>query len=136
MTAKKPGAMKREEVFKLGRAALAAKIPPVLVRFWSKVDIRSDAECWLWKASFRRKDEQYGAFSMTRNSRHEPAHKIAWILANGLPVPEGMVVCHRCDNPPCCNPAHLWIGTPADNDADRVTKGRQCRGSKQKYAVA
>jgi len=50
-------------------------------------------------------------------------HRLAWELVNG-PIPEGMNVLHNCDNPPCCNVAHLWLGTPAQNAADKITKGR------------
>lgn len=100
-------------------------------RFWSKVDRRGDDECWPWLASVRRKDEGYGAFYL--NGRHQPASRVAYMLTYG-DIPPGVVVCHRCDNPPCCNPAHLFLGTPQDNDADRVAKGRQARGSRNGYA--
>lgn len=124
--------MTRLEAIKLAQKAVADRIGPWPLRFWEKVDIRSDDECWPWMAAFRRKDEKYGAFYL--QGRHQPAHKAAWICVNGK-VDKGWVVCHRCDNPPCCNPNHLFLGTPQDNDTDRVKKGRQCRGEKQKYAV-
>lgn len=55
-------------------------------------------------------------------------HQVAWILTNG-PIPPGMGVLHRCDNQPCCNPSHLFIGTQADNVADMVAKGRHRNGA-------
>jgi len=53
-----------------------------------------------------------------------PTHRFAWELANG-PIPEGMFVCHKCDNPPCCNVDHLFLGTPKENTTDMVNKGRR-----------
>jgi hypothetical protein len=55
------------------------------------------------------------------------AHRMAWEIAYG-PIPNGLHVLHKCDNPPCVNPDHLFLGTPADNTADRVAKGRQAKG--------
>lgn len=119
--------MNRTEAAAKARAARAAKTPPLETRFWSKVDRRGADECWPWLAAVRRKDEGYGAFYV--DGRHRPAPRVAWTLTHG-PIAPGLVVCHRCDNPRCCNPAHLFLGTPQDNDADRVAKGRQARGSR------
>jgi len=87
-------------------------------RFWAKVD-RTD-DCWLWTAC--RTTHGYGQFRPER-SRGAQAHRVAWELTNG-PIPAGMLVLHRCDNPPCVNPAHLFLGTQSDNMRDMYAKGR------------
>ena len=95
---------------------------PLETRFWKKVAFGSEDVCWLWLGSKQR----YGVFY---NSRHNyRAHRIAWILTYG-PIPDGLLVCHHCDNPPCCNPKHLFLGTSSDNARDSVAKGRwpRCR---------
>ena len=92
-------------------------------RFWEKVDKSGD--CWLWTAST--KDGQYGCFWM--NGRSTFAHRTAWEIHNG-PIPDGILVCHTCDTPLCVRPAHLWLGTNADNMRDRDQKGRQAQGDR------
>lgn len=95
---------------------------PVADRLNARLDKSGD--CWIWTGH----KKASGHAQINRNGKHEYAHRIAWELANG-PIPEGMQICHKCDNPPCCNPDHLFLGTQRDNMADKVSKGRQIRGS-------
>lgn len=125
--------MDRVQAAALARAALAAKRPCLSDRFWSKVDRSCATGCWPWTAGVRRKDEGYGAFWMGR--KHRPAHRVAWELTfGGITDPE-MVVCHRCDNPPCCNPSHLFLGTQLQNNDDKVAKRRHPVGERHHNAL-
>lgn len=89
-------------------------------RFWNKVDIKSGRECWEWLGGSRNAFG-YGKFSYGNSGGY--AHRAAWIMVYGE-IPDDMHVLHHCDNPPCCNPQHLWIGTHQDNMKDRDRKGR------------
>ena len=90
-------------------------------RFWSKVDIRGPNECWPWTAN--RHSRGYGLFHLMKinPSNTTTAHRVAYMLSVG-PVADGAEVRHSCDNPPCCNPSHLSVGTHKDNMADRKAR--------------
>lgn len=108
---------------------------PIEERFWSKVDQSGD--CWLWAAY--RNSRGYGMFMVsagsplqnTKSTRPHLAHRIAWQLTYGT-IPNGLVVCHHCDNPPCVRPDHLFLGTQSDNMVDSARKGRHARYNARK----
>lgn len=97
----------------------------VLRRFWKKVNVRSQNECWPWLGSS--KEEGYGRFWIAPHMY--AAHSVSLFLHCGT-WPSGLCTLHRCDNPRCCNPLHLFFGTDADNVADMHQKGRQAMGEK------
>ena len=96
--------------------------------FWSKVDIKDTAkDCWNWLGA--KKPKGYG--NLRANKQYLLAHRVSFELANG-PIPNGFIVCHTCDNPSCCNPSHLMLGTNKSNSIDMLIKNRQ---KDKKYAA-
>lgn len=104
-------------------------------RFWSKVDKSGPipahcpeiGACWVWTAARNGSpNHQYGAIRIHGGRKTVHTHRMSWQIANG-PIPAGMYVCHKCDNPACCNPSHLFLGDQGANMRDCASKGR-CGG--------
>lgn len=97
---------------------------PIESRFWRHVAVAGADDCWLWMGY--RNTNGYGNFTI--GERPHLAHRVAWSLKWGRPVPEDRRILHECDVPACVNPLHLWLGTQRDNVADMIAKGRARAG--------
>lgn len=107
--------------------------PTTVSRFWEKVDkISTPDGCWMWTAYKNR--QGYGKFATKKNIQ-VLAHRFIWTAMNG-PIPGDLVVCHRCDNPSCVRPDHLFLGTSSDNRRDCIQKRRNnsAKGCRQGHA--
>jgi len=107
------------------------KTVPPAQRFWPKIDTSPsrgpNGECHEWTAGRNKKG--YGAFYPAKGQQRT-AHSYAWELRHG-PIPDGLEVCHHCDNPPCCRDEHHFLGTRKDNLQDCIRKGRFKGGAHQ-----
>ena len=98
---------------------------PLRERLLAGIKVNEQTGCWEWKGS--RDWYGYGQMRVTRapgSGSSEKTHRLAYVEFVG-PIPDGMFVCHHCDNPPCCNPSHLFVGTARDNAVDRDRKQRR-----------
>lgn len=99
--------------------------------FWNYV--RKGDGCWLWAGS--RHQKGYGSFTITlHGQRHWRANRVAWVLANDRPIPDGLQILHSCDVKACVNPDHLRAGTPHDNNVDQMERGQIARGERNRHA--
>jgi hypothetical protein len=89
-------------------------------RFWGKVEVLSEDECWPWLGGT--KPGGYGMFWLA--GKLVVATRLAWSLRYRVPFPDDLYACHTCDNPNCVNPKHIWPGTPQHNALDATIKGR------------
>lgn len=116
-----PSDIRSQRVF-CSQACLFADVhAKAAVRFWAKV--KKTSTCWLWTGAVNR--QGYGVARFVLNGRApNKAHRVSWMLHHGpLLLPE-IFVLHRCDVPPCVNPAHLYLGTSKDNTQDAISRGR------------
>lgn len=97
-------------------------------RFNAKWKMDETTGCWVWTGACV--DKGYGEIKIPKTRKQIAAHRLSYLIYCG-PIPAGKCVLHKCDNPPCVNPVHLFVGTKLDNALDMVNKMRHCYGERQ-----
>lgn len=124
-----------ERASRMGVSFIAGHRPPrpIAARLWARVAIDDADKCWEWQGyRAARGHGQIGAGRKGAGQR--PVHQVAWEFFNGRAVADGMQVNHHCDNPPCCNPRHLYEGTQRENVDDMQSRGRMAVGQMLPHA--
>ena len=109
--------LKKRRLSRNKSEARKGKFSPITPRFFSRVE--KTEGCWVWKSA----SDANGYGKISYRGRHESAHRVSYMIHVGE-IPKDMFVLHKCDNPPCVNPCHLFLGTPTDNVHDMIKKGR------------
>jgi hypothetical protein len=111
----------RNQFFVRSRVVMINITEESIQRFHSRYVVDPITECWVWQRDGEKCKNLYGTFRINRKIVR--AHRFSWELHFGI-IPDGVFVCHHCDNPPCCNPSHLFLGTAKENNDDCHRKGR------------
>jgi len=101
------------------------KQKPVIERLYDNCEVITETGCWIWIKCVN----EWGYGQIKINGKSLSVHRVSWEIHNNKPVPQGMLVCHKCDTPSCINPYHLFLGTNKDNVRDSVSRGRRAKPS-------